>query len=306
MKIQGKQADISEAISSLPAEAQHLLKASLSNQDHGYLPASEVNRILKESGLTLQNLMNYCVVVAQLYAQPPISNYKVGAVVHGISGALYFGANIEFVSQALSFCVHAEQAAIAHAISYGELGVDYLAISAAPCGYCRQFLYEITNCKTTPDIQVLIKDKTSMLSTLLPQAFGPKDLNVTTRLMQPQDNKLKLSPQPVDPIIIAALRSANNSYSPYSSDFSGISLATSRDIYVGAYAENAAYNPSMSPLEASLISLIMSGDTFIDIRRAVLVEAANSKVSQLSATTNVLASIAPAVKLERYLASVVK
>ena len=65
---------------------------------------------------------------------------------------------------------------------------------------------------------------------------------------------------------------------------------TNSKIYVGAYAENAAFNPSMSPLEAALIVLIMSGESFDDITRAVLVEAAGSMCSQLAATTAVLSS----------------
>ena len=78
-----------------------------------------------------------------------------------MSGNLYFGANYEFPGQALSFTVHAEQAATMHAISFGETGIDLLAVSAAPCGYCRQFLNELTtafyvfksSCRTRPPLR---------------------------------------------------------------------------------------------------------------------------------------------------------
>jgi cytidine deaminase len=78
-------------------------------------------------------------------AHAPHTNFFVGTVALGSSGSIYFGANYEFPGQALSFTVHGEQAATAHAISCGESGMQMLAVSAAPCGYCRQFLYELTS-----------------------------------------------------------------------------------------------------------------------------------------------------------------
>jgi cytidine deaminase len=304
MKSQNKNIDFSKEIALLPHDVQPYFSAYFAySNDEGYITAAGVNQFLINTGWTLPVLMNYLVPFATHFAVPPISKFQVGAVAHGISGAIYFGANIEFVGEALSFCVHAEQAAIAHAINYSEKGIDYLAISAAPCGYCRQFLYEITNCKSTPDITVLTGTTSTQLSALLPQAFGPQDLNVTTRLMLPQFNNLQISPSPGDPGIVLALDAANLSYSPYSSDFAGICIFTSTNYYLGSYAENAAYNPSMSPLEAALVMLIMSGDSYSNINRVILVEATASQCSQFEVSSDVLASIAPAIKLEHYLAT---
>lgn len=305
MKSQNSTIDFTKEIAQLPQEAQAYFTAYFaSSNDEGYLSAAAVKQFLINTGWTLPQLMNYLVPFAKKFAVPPISKFYVGAVTHGISGAIYFGANIEFLGEALSFCVHAEQAAIAHAINYSEKGIDYLAISAAPCGYCRQFLYEITNCPSTPDIAVLTGSTSTQLSALLPQAFGPQDLGVTTRLMLPQFNGLQIIPTPSDPGIVLALDAANLSYSPYSSDFAGICIFTTSNYYLGSYAENAAYNPSMSPLEAALVMLTMSGDSYSTITRVVLVEASNTLCSQLEATLNVITSIAPNIKLEYYKAIV--
>jgi cytidine deaminase len=271
--------------------------------DRGYLTPQQVQELMQSYNMDLYELMNYLVPYATEYATPPISNFRVGAVAHGISGAIYFGANIEFYNEALSFTVHAEQASIAHAISYGETGIDCLAISAAPCGYCRQFLYEITNCPSTPDIAILINKAEFQLSALLPQAFGPQDLNVSTRLMLPQNNNLQLLPPTSDQFVAQALAAANTSYSPYTSDYSGVCVVTTNGSYSGAYAENAAYNPSMSPLEAAVVLLIMSGDSYANITRAILVEAANNKISQKAATGDVLLSLTAEVALEYYQAT---
>ena len=311
LHVYGTKVDIHKAVSSLSPKVQAAIPKYINKGvDLGYISPQNVQELMQITNLTLEQLMLDLVPFATAFAYPPISNFQVGAVVHGISGALYLGANIEFVNEALSFCAHAEQSAIAHAINYGETGVDYLAISAAPCGYCRQFLYEILvqpGPPTYSDITILLPNLPSVkLTDLLPNAFGPQDLNVTTRLMQPQNNKLQMVPPPTDPVIVAALKAANSSYAPYTSDFSGVCIQTkSGQIYAGAYAENAAYNPSMSPLEAALIVFLMNQESFSDLSRAVLVEASNSKCSQFDATTNVLRSIAPNVNLQYYQANVI-
>jgi cytidine deaminase len=96
----------------------------------GYVPAAVVERIVA-AGVPIEQLMLSLIPRAKTFAIPTISNFFVGAVAHGVTGNLYFGANYEFPGQALSFTVHAEQAATMHAISFGETGIDRLAVSAA-------------------------------------------------------------------------------------------------------------------------------------------------------------------------------
>jgi cytidine deaminase len=204
---------------------------------------------------------------AASFARPPISNFKVGAVARGTSGKLYAGANVEFAGQALSFTVHAEQAAVVHAWMAGETGIDVIATSAAPCGYCRQFLNELTTAK---DLTVVMPGGSSPLAELLPRAFGPRDLGIEGGLLQSDDHGLGIEES--DDLARAALTAANLSYAPYSKSFAGVALQT-RDgaIVTGAYAENAAFNPSMSPLEAALSQLNLRRGAWGDIVDAVLV-----------------------------------
>jgi cytidine deaminase len=255
----------------------------------GYLPAAVVNRIVA-SGVPLEQLMLNLIPLAQKFAIPTISNFFVGAVSHGLSGSLYFGANYEFPGQALSFTVHGEQAATAHAISFGETGIDMLAVSAAPCGYCRQFLYELT---TAAKLQIILPNTPiTLLTALLPDAFGPADLGITAALMSPQAHGMTLA-SPTDDVTKAALQAANTSYAPYSFSYAGVALKTSDgSIYAGSVAENAAFNPSMSPLEAAVVTLVINGGKkYSDITDAVLVEATASQASQIGATRDVLGTI---------------
>jgi cytidine deaminase len=255
----------------------------------GYVPSAVVERIVV-SGIPLEQLMLDLIARAKTFAIPAISNFFVGAVAHGVSGNLYFGANYEFPGQALSFTVHGEQAATMHAISFGESGIDLLAVSAAPCGYCRQFLNELTS---AAKLQIILPNTpATMLTALLPNAFGPSDLGVTAALMSPQSHGMTLDVA-ADDVMTAALHAANTSYAPYSQSYAGVALKT-RDgsIYAGGVAENAAFNPSMSPLEAAIVTLTINGrGTYADINDAVLVESAQSKASQIDATRNVLATI---------------
>ena len=258
----------------------------------GAIPAPVVAEFLASSGMTIDELMLALIPEAQTFARPPISDFFVGAVAQGSSGSLYFGANYEFVGQALSFTVHGEQAATAHAIANGETGMQRLAVSAAPCGYCRQFLYELTTAST---LQILLPNTPPVLLTaLLPDAFGPQDLGVAAALMSPQSHGMTLSSSPVDPVMEAALAAANTSYAPYTFGYAGVALKT-RDgsMFTGSVAENAAFNPSMSPLEAAVVSLVISGGkAYSDIIDAVLVEPANTEASQSEATGAVLKAIA--------------
>ena len=234
---------------------------------------------------------------AKRFAIPPISNFYVGAVARGMSGKVYFGANFEFLGEALSFTVHAEQAAVVQAMAGGETGLEMIAVSAAPCGFCRQFLNELTTAAT---LQVVMPDHPpALLSALLPAAFGPSDLGVDAALMSPQSHGLTLDAP--DPLAAAALAAANASYAPYSHAYAGVALQTGDGaIYSGSLAENAAYNPSLSPLAAAIVNLVIGGRKgYRDISDAVLVELAAAPVSQAGATRAVLATISD-VPLRRY------
>jgi cytidine deaminase len=82
------------------------------------------------------------------------------------------------------------------------------------------------------------------------------------------------------------------SYAPYSHGYSGVALATTDGgIYSCAYAENAAFNPSMSPMQAAISQLNIRGSNVREIRRVALVEVENSASSQVHSAAAVLSSI---------------
>ena len=75
-------------------------------------------------------------------AYAPYSNYLVGAAVRARSGRIYEGVNVENAAYPLGIC--AERTAIACAVvdDCGPGDLVEIAITASPCGGCRQWLHE--------------------------------------------------------------------------------------------------------------------------------------------------------------------
>lgn len=76
----------------------------------------------------------------QAYA--PYSRFHVGAALRTRGGAVFTGANVENASYPLGVC--AERTVLARAASEGVRpgDVEAVAITASPCGGCRQWLLE--------------------------------------------------------------------------------------------------------------------------------------------------------------------
>lgn len=274
-----------------------------------FLDPADVRARAAERALPLEALVTELLPWAESYTSPPISNFRVGAIAVGLSGALYAGANLEFPGQSLSFTVHAEQAAVYNAWIHGESGVTLIASTAAPCGFCRQFLNELT---TAAELRVLLPGHApTTLAALLPAAFGPRDLGLEGGLMQPPTRSLRLTTPAADAVTAAALAAASASYAPYSGTYAGVALRTADgSLYEGRYAENAAFNPSLAPLQGALIALALASGSYDAIEAAVLVEASEPatghlqhEASQRAVTETLLAAVAPNVSLT-YLAAV--
>jgi cytidine deaminase len=80
-------------------------------------------------------------VAARAYA--PYSRFDVGCAVLARDGRVIEGVNVENAAYPLGIC--AERTALARAVAEGYRPGDFLvaAITAAPCGGCRQWLLEL-------------------------------------------------------------------------------------------------------------------------------------------------------------------
>jgi len=284
------------------SESRRILRTNLSSPTFsGQIPAAVVKDLLASEQKSVAALMVSLLPLARTFSRPPISNYHVGAVAEGMSGSLYLGFNIEFPGQALGFAVHGEQAALSSAYMHSEPAVVAIALTAAPCGHCRQFMNELT-----PDGQLEIfvdGAAPTKLAALLPLAFGPKDLGRKKGALPVEETKLRTVALPASPasaeLSRAAFDAARTSYAPYTLSNSGAAIATrSGRIYKGSYIENVAFNPSLSPLQTALVQLIVAGEDYSAISHVVVAETRGARISQKSATEAVLGTVAPAVDLE--------
>jgi cytidine deaminase len=76
-------------------------------------------------------------------AYAPYSNFNVGCAVLARDGRVVEGVNVENAAYPLGVC--AERTALARAIAEGYRPGDFVvaAITASPCGGCRQWLLEM-------------------------------------------------------------------------------------------------------------------------------------------------------------------
>ncbi|RWW63686.1 hypothetical protein BHE74_00029106 [Ensete ventricosum] len=245
---------------------------------------------------TLKELLPLLVPTALRLARPPISNYPVGAVGLGISGRIFLGVNLEFPGLPLNHSVHAEQFLVANAAAHGEAGISEDAAFHP-------------------------------LSSLLPHRFGPFDLlhKGIPLILEPHDNDLGSLESAViagggeevskgiekegiqQRLRAAAGAAAKASHAPYSGCAAGFAVADGEGrVYAGSYMESAAYNPSLGPMQAAMVSYVAAcGGVGREHRgwgilAAALVEKESAAVSHEGTARIFLEAVAPGAHLNVY------
>jgi len=113
-------------------------------------------------------------------AHAPYSRFKVGAALKTRTGEIVTGCNIENASYGLTLC--AERVAVFKAVSEGISGFDAIAVVAdskrltAPCGPCRQILWEFCGDLVVHMSNTKGASRTLRLRELLPLPFDGRNL----------------------------------------------------------------------------------------------------------------------------------
>jgi cytidine deaminase len=116
-------------------------------------------------------------VIDRAYA--PYSEFRVGAAAVA-GGRSFVGVNVENASHPVGVC--AERNALAAMVVAGETSLDAVAVvtpterPTAPCGACRQALWEFGPSSIVVAETVRGDRLVWALTDLLPDAFGPSDL----------------------------------------------------------------------------------------------------------------------------------
>lgn len=145
-------------------------------------------------------------------AYAPYSQVRVGAAALVSDGRIVTGCNVENASYGLSLCA---ECSVASALA-GSGGGRLVALAVvggdgeylAPCGRCRQVLYEFGG----PDLRVDTGAGVVTLADLLPGAFGPADL--TVRASAPRSASSEVPPSEVDRSQVPPPQAAPSSAGP--------------------------------------------------------------------------------------------
>ena len=109
-------------------------------------------------------------------AYAPYSGFPVGAAAIVDDGRIILGCNVENVSYGLGLCAECAVVCALHSSGGGRLlALSCVAADGAPlmpCGRCRQVLLEHGG----PGLLIDHPDGPRTLADLLPDAFGPADL----------------------------------------------------------------------------------------------------------------------------------
>jgi cytidine deaminase len=117
---------------------------------------------------------------ARLQALAPFSRFKVGAALRTLTGEIVTGCNVENASYGLTMC--AERVALFKAVSEGFREFDAIAVVAdaprltAPCGACRQVMWELGGDLWVHIVDLGGKARTVRMSALLPLPFDARNL----------------------------------------------------------------------------------------------------------------------------------
>ena len=113
---------------------------------------------------------------AMRHAYAPYSEFPVGAAGLVDDGRVVTGCNVENASYGLGLCAECGLVSALHATGGGRLVavvcVDRRGEVLMPCGRCRQLLFEHGG----PELLLETVDGVKPMAEVLPDAFGPEDL----------------------------------------------------------------------------------------------------------------------------------
>ncbi len=109
-------------------------------------------------------------------AYAPYSHYPVGAAGVADDGRILVGCNVENAAYGVVLCAECGLVSSLHATGGGRL-THVVCVNAdgdviMPCGRCRQLLWE----NGGADLQLMTTHGVRRMAEVLPDAFGPEDL----------------------------------------------------------------------------------------------------------------------------------
>ena len=247
-----------------------------------FIPAKDAVAIANNLGLSMDQLLITLLPLAKELSvpenyetgAPPISRYRVGVAGMTDKGDIYLGVNLEYPGLPLFSTIHGEQFLFINLFLHREKSLRALALSAEPCGHCRQWMTEALGLE---NLRILVPGKNpTTLGNLLPHSFGPANLGKAQGMLDSSPQQLVLEDEELlkkDALHYLAYEAAEISYTPYSNNAAGIAVELEDGSrFIGSSIENAAFNPSVTPLHTALVAIRMAGKDPRKIARVVIAE----------------------------------
>jgi cytidine deaminase len=285
--------DFEATLSELPEDEQQPLFSQLRSKDFsGQITGFE------QSPVTMAKAL---LPLAASFSVAPVSGFHVGAIAVGASGALYLGANLEFVGAPLSATLHAEQSAVLNAWMHGESSISSLAITEAPCGFCRQFLRELSEAN---ELAIFVGSTRTDLGQLLPMPFGELRKLGHGLLDSPSTATLQSIEPSNDETAQFAIDTAQRSYAPYTNARESFVIdCANGQHFAGRTAESIAFNPSVPAVLSALNQRNLSSSRNVAITRCTQAKLTTSLNSSDALAASIIRGISDitiqTVRLER-------
>ncbi len=121
-------------------------------------------------------ILKAAAIEAMTHAYAPYSRFPVGAAAIVDDGRVVVGCNVENASYGVTLCAECGLVSSLHASGGGRL-THFVCVNGEesiimPCGRCRQLLWEHGGA----ELQVLTPHGVRSMDKVLPDAFGPDDL----------------------------------------------------------------------------------------------------------------------------------
>jgi cytidine deaminase len=120
-------------------------------------------------------------VAVSRYAYAPYSRFRVGAAARVDDGRIVTGCNVENAAYGVTLCAECGVVSSLYATGGGRL-THFVCVNGdgdviMPCGRCRQLLNEHGG----PRMELLTVRGVRTMDKVLPDAFGPEDLDAADR-----------------------------------------------------------------------------------------------------------------------------
>jgi len=267
-----------------------ILDGYLTDSFIGVLIAEEIKALSGVLRLTVEDTIIQILPRAVARSITSVKGKQAASACRCSSGSIYFGCEMELLTETETFLVSAEQTALSNALSNGETDIRAF-ISSHPVSI--QSLRTMNEWHLTDHVSVSYPG----IQPQLIQQLLPADYELS---FQKPIKSLGLMPEEtfndLGDIKAAASLAFFRSHGPYSGTMAGIAIeGPYRKMSCGSYIETTADHSGLNPLSLALGNMIIADQCFKDIKQVQLMVQKSITEAFIQQTEAILKSVSNAV-----------